>query len=62
MDPTAPKFRQGKEDEYMPEIVLMQRRAQWCRMALRSCAYRQQCEDCRKTLRQRLPEEYEGPI
>jgi hypothetical protein len=61
MDPTAPKFRQGMEAEYLPEIERMNRRAEWCRLALRSCAERQQCVECRQTLRPRLPEEYEGP-
>lgn len=61
MDPTAPKFRQGKEAEYLSEIELYHRRAQWCRLSLRSCAERQQCQECREVLRPRLPEEYEGP-
>jgi len=62
MDPTAPKFRQGKEDEYLPDITDFHRRARWCRLVLRSCAERQQCQECRETLRPRLPDEYEGPL
>ena len=50
MDPTAPKFRQGKEAEYMPEIEVYNRRAPWCRRSLRSCVGRSQCDWCRERL------------
>ena len=60
MDPTAPKFRFGTEPEYLPEVEKMNKRKEWCRLALRSCAESQQCDWCRINLRQRLPEEFEG--
>lgn len=36
MDPTAPKFRQGKEPDYMPDIAEMNARA-WCWRRSRFC-------------------------
>lgn len=50
MDPTAPRFRQGKEPEYMPEVAIINARSRWCRLSLRSCVGRSQCAWCREHL------------
>jgi hypothetical protein len=50
LDPTAPKFRQGMEKEYLPEIEIYHKRSRWCQLSLRSCVERSQCDWCRKNL------------
>ena len=50
MDPTAPKFRQGKEPEYLPLVETMNARA-WCWKCSLRCE--RQCNWCAVHVRER---------